>query len=478
MIRASHTTVVAACIAAIELGSDPAHAQFMRPGGSSAPPSAPASAPAQTRDQAVVVVAMTGHGYVDEYLRITADELKGRLRDHGFRDVDQAVLRDALAPHQNVATLRNRLGLGCVIRVDVLAFDSSEVSLLVLVQTTHGEQAVTVRSALADVFSKAVEAADPLIPAPWSTRQPSPLSPNPFGQYSLPDDDRVVLHDGTVLHGTVLGLAGARALTMRMRDGVMRTISWYQIRQIVRGVGDDMDNNAWEASTGMPHPADWSSRGGSRFFMDVQLQLVGVLARHDHVYEAAFPGGHLTFTGDGLTGGGGGTIGFHAGLLQLGIPNPSNGSTIWAFKLGTGADLGAAAYVRRAGDTITADMINDGTLIEELRDSGIVNTSVATVVMLPFTIGGQVGFGSFRNDIWRGVMLGANWHPTYTYINPGGSETLGSFNYLGVQAQMEIVSITANANRSESNFQLSFTYLPKIDRNATYISIGFGAVWY
>jgi hypothetical protein len=75
-------------------------------------------------------------------------------------------------------------------------------------------------------------------------------------------------------------------------------------------------------------------------------------------------------------------------------------------------------------------------------------------------------------------MFGLDWRPTYTYTNPGDLEGIGSFNYLGVAAHVDMGSLNADRDGLESNFRISVTYLPTIDRNASYASLGFGAVWY
>ena len=111
MIRARYTLLFAAGLAGNVLAPVVARAQHMMPAAAPAPATAP--------EQAVVLVAMTGDATVDPHLRATAEALKQRVLERGYRDVDPAALGQALAAPGGVATLRNRLGAACLVRVDV-----------------------------------------------------------------------------------------------------------------------------------------------------------------------------------------------------------------------------------------------------------------------------------------------------------------------------------------------------------------------
>jgi hypothetical protein len=142
MNRACNMLLFAACLAGSVLAPVMARAQHMMPAAAPAPATAP--------EQAVVLVAMTGDATVDPHLRATAEALKQRVLERGYRDVDPASLGQALAAPGGVATLRNRLGAACLVRVDVQAHDASGVSLLLVVQTQAGEQSVNVQSSLVE----------------------------------------------------------------------------------------------------------------------------------------------------------------------------------------------------------------------------------------------------------------------------------------------------------------------------------------
>ena len=440
---------------------------------------------------------MTGNPNVDPQLRSTADALKRETRSRGYRDVDQSVLSRELGPGKDVSTVRNRVGASCLVRVDVLAHDLSGVSLLVVVQTARGDQSAYVQSSLTQVTDKVLQAAIPLIPPasqPTQEARPplakgSPYPPpaqQPEPAYGQPraDDDRVVLTDGRVLEGVVNGFTGGSTLTIQLVDGSVLQVPWARVKQVIPHAGD-----SWTPDSGLqtgceegcePPKADWSKRGGSLFTMDVLFQITGVLARTDHAFVLNYPDGQkMTFTGDVMAGGGGGTAGFHFGFMQMAIPDPAEGSTIWAFRLGTGVDLGAAGFALRKDSRTDVGLVLDGSVrLPYDQFGGDITWTTATLIMVPLIVGGQVGIGSFEcGGVWRGAMLGLNWHPTYTYMNNGDLDPYKFFNYAGVQAHIDIGSIKAAA-RQDANFQIAVTFLPKIDRNTMYISLGFGTVWY
>ncbi len=476
MIRARYTLLFAACLAGNVLAPVVARAQHMMPAAAPAPATAP--------EQAVVLVAMTGDATVDPHLRATAEALKQRVLERGYRDVDPAALGQALAAPGGVATLRNRLGAACLVRVDVQAHDASGVSLLLVVQTQAGEQSVSVQSSLVETSAKVVAAADPLIPPAKVVAQPAPVVAPPVAppQAAPPQvlgEDRVVLVDGTVLVGTLSGFAGGQSVSLRTRDGAAHTIPWHQVRQILPNAGG---GESWNFAAEKPKDkaVDWSQRGGSLLTMDLQAQILGMMARSDHPYIVQYPDGQtMTFTGDSPAGGGGGGIGFHMGFMQMALPDPAESDTIWALRLGTGIDLGYVAFAHRTRNVTNVGQLQDGEMKVPLtQEGGETKWSSATVVMLPLFLGGQVGSGHFVSEgLWRGVMFGLDWRPTYTYANPSELDSISSFNYLGMQAHVDMGSISADQSL-EPSFQISVTFLPQIDRNATFASLGFGAVWY
>ena len=75
------------------------------------------------------------------------------------------------------------------------------------------------------------------------------------------------------------------------------------------------------------------------------------------------------------------------------------------------------------------------------------------------------------------IVLIATTGGSDTAAKPDSLDSIRSFNYLGVQAHVDMGSIRAN-QPLEPNFQVTVTFLPQIDRDAMFASIGFGSVWY
>ncbi|HNS96077.1 MAG TPA: hypothetical protein PKL73_03930 [Polyangiaceae bacterium] len=447
--------------------------------GFAQPGLATASDSPEAHQQAVVLVAMTGNDTVDSQLRATAEALKQRIHERGYRDVDPARLNQALAEPGGIDSLRDRVQAACVLRVDVQAHDAFGVSLLLVVQTAAGEQTAQIQSSLAEVSAKTVAAADPLIP-PAQTKSPAEVPSPPMEAVASPQSmDRVILLDGTVLQGQLVGFAGGQTVTFRTEDGNTLSIPWHQIQQILPNA--KADAGAWNwGQKPAAEKVDWSQRGGSLLTLDLQLQILGMMARSDHPYVVQYPDGQtMRFTGDSPAGGGGGALGFHVGFMQMAIPDPSEGDMIWAFRVGTGIDIGAIAFAHRLKNTTNIGYLQDGEMQTPLKqEGGEIAWDFAKVIMIPFFLGGQVGSGRFvSDDEWRGVMFGLNWHPTYTAAKPDSLDSIRSFNYLGVQAHVDMGSIRAN-QPLEPNFQVTVTFLPQIDRDAMFASIGFGSVWY
>ena len=184
MNRARITILGVSVVMGALLGSATAHAQHRMPGTPPAAAPAPAqpatSTPAAAPEQAVVLVAMTGDASVDPHLRSTADAIKRRVHERGYRDVESARLGAALAPPNDISTLRSRLNAGCLVRVDVQAHDLSGVSLRLVVETSGGAQTASVQASLGEISSKVLAAVDPLIPVARSvqpTPAPAPVPP-------------------------------------------------------------------------------------------------------------------------------------------------------------------------------------------------------------------------------------------------------------------------------------------------------------
>src|SRR5262249_12881547 len=80
------------------------------------------------------------------------------------------------------------------------------------------------------------------------------------------------------------------------------------------------------------------------------------------------------------------------------------------------------------------------------------------LVQVPFNFGVHVGIGEFHDRAtWRGVVLGAAWSPSISYLDCGGS-----FRYLGAEVTIDFVTLTgAVAKRAhESQLRIAVFFLP------------------
>ena len=484
-----HTTALGSLFACTVAGSlllaSVAHAQYQTPTLDGAPPPAaptpaPAAATPAVAPQAFVLMAMTGDPEVDEHLRATADQLNQRLRAKGYAEVDPARVGQAISADPSaIGTLRARLDAACMVRVDVKSRIPGRVWLSITVQSQAEERTAAAEGAPAEIPANVVAATDPLIPAAQAAPPPAPAAA------VLPD--QLLLVDGTTVNCEVLSVAGGYVV-VRMPDNSQQSLEWGRVQQIIRN-GAPGQGPAWawakqdKAAPKAAEPAatgDWSKRGGSLLTFGVQGEILGVLAHLDHPYVINYPDGQtMKFTGDSASGGGGGGVGLHIGFLQLEIPDPAESSTLFGFRVGTGIDLGAVAFGYRTDSINIVGQSQGGAVVEPpQQEGGTTEWSSASVFLLPLTLGGQIGFGHFAGNTWRGVMVGVDWRPTYTYTNPSDVPGIGSFNYAGIQLNIDTTSLEADAEGPEANFRVSLFYLPKIDRNASYAGIGFGAGWY
>jgi len=428
-------------------------------------------------------MAMTGDPDVDAQLRTTADQLNQHLRTKGYAEVDPARVGQAIsADPSGIATLRDRLQAACMVRVDIKSRLPGHVWVTVTVQTASGEQAGGADGSAAELPTKIIAAADPLIPPAQGAAAAAPAVAPATGP------DTLILADGSQVSCEVLSIAGGYVV-VRMPDKTQRSIEWGNVKQIVRGGAAPAAGPAWswaqtdqapKAEQPKPPSGDWSQRGGSLLTFGVQGEILGVLAHLDHPYVINCPDGQtMRFPGDSVSGGGGGGVGLHVGFLQLEIPNPSEGETLLGFRVGTGIDFGLAAFGYRTDSINVVGQSQAGRVVDPPeQQGGTTEWSTAKIFMLPFTLGGQLGFGHFAGSTWRGVMLGLDWRPTYTYVKPGDLDGIGSFNYGGVQMTLDTAAIEAGAEGPEANFRFTLFYLPTIDRNASYAGLGFGAAWY
>lgn len=147
--------------------------------------------------------------------------------------------------------------------------------------------------------------------------------------------------------------------------------------------------------------------------------------------------------------------GLHGSLLNLTPPGPDDGSW-FGFRVGAGVD--AAAVKVSVGDESIA----------------------AQSVVVPFTAGAQIGIGSGEGNAWSGVMLGADYRPSYQYTQVKGYDGSGGVSWTGFQVTADFVSFDAAAESlaASAQWRLSVFLLPETKKLPFLLVLGAGAVWY
>ena len=188
--------------------------------------------------------------------------------------------------------------------------------------------------------------------------------------------------------------------------------------------------------------ARWLERGGALLGFDVQAAAWGFV---------------IPRTG----GGGGGQLAAHGTFYYFAPPDPTKAETTWfAGRIGSGVEAGAGY-------------------------AGILYQYFTPLqVTIPLAVGGQIGFGSHRGmSEWRGVMIGLDYRPSYTYIDFGRFGRSSSFSFVGGQVTIDIVTMKDVRERlaamvKEPKWRFSAFFIPRIGDVPWFFSVGFGAAWY
>lgn len=222
--------------------------------------------------------------------------------------------------------------------------------------------------------------------------------------------------------------------------------------------------------------ARWENRGGLRVSYEVRAMATG-LALPDMPYQDTNPVTAARETGKATTYGVGGGLGVRLSLMYLPLPEPAKESTTWAaFRIGTGVDGNVLYYRPPVG---YAYKVRNNQLAS--RDTEYDDQAYLYGI-IPMQLGFHVGFGKHRSDsLWRGTALGIAYSPSILYALQIG-KTAGNweFNYGGIEASIDVVSIEANASgASESQIRLAVLFLPRVNDELPWlVSAGIGVVWY
>ncbi len=220
----------------------------------------------------------------------------------------------------------------------------------------------------------------------------------------------------------------------------------------------------------------WAKRGGVVASYEARAIVNGAMLP-DTANSSVKPVTKLTETGKANTLGIGGGVGVRLSMLYLPLPDPTTSSgSFAAFQLGTGVD-GSVLYVRPPSG-YAYDISNNKVAARGLKrqDRAWLYANV------PLQLGVHFGIGSFRTQtIWRGVVLGLVYSPTWTYrLDIQSLDGEGRFNFAGFEADLDVASIEARRGLvSESQIRVSAYVLPRVKSDLPWLaSIGIGAVWY
>ncbi len=218
----------------------------------------------------------------------------------------------------------------------------------------------------------------------------------------------------------------------------------------------------------------WNQRGGVKPMYEARAIVTGAMLPQQE-FTSENPVTKQKDTGHATTYGIGGGLGVRLAMLYLPLPDPDESSgSFAAFRLGAGID-GSVLYVRPA----VGYAYNKSTG----KNVGLKRQDRAWLYAnIPLQLGVHFGIGRFRTDrIWRGIVLGFVYSPTWTYrMDIQSLDGQGQFNFAGFEADLDITSIEARRGlQAESQIRLSAYVLPRIKPDMPWLaSVGIGAVWY
>jgi hypothetical protein len=220
----------------------------------------------------------------------------------------------------------------------------------------------------------------------------------------------------------------------------------------------------------------WEARGGLRPSYEVRVNVTGLMLRNV-AYGDTNPQTGAPERGEGTTYGIGGGVGVRLSLMYLPLSQPHKGGSVWgAFRFGAGIDGNVLYYRPPIGYNYK---VQGGTV--RSRDTEY-DDQAHLFGVIPMQIGFHVGFGKYRSDtIWRGTALGIAYSPAVIYELEIG-KTVGDFefNYGGIEASIDVVSIEASRDGSpDPQIRLAAMLLPSVRPELPWLlSAGIGVVWY
>ncbi len=221
--------------------------------------------------------------------------------------------------------------------------------------------------------------------------------------------------------------------------------------------------------------AGWENRGGVRAAYGVRAFMTGL-----YIPDVGYADQNVVTKeleiGKANAFGVGGGLGAHVSFLFMPLPQPTEGKSWQAFRVGVGVDLNVL-YVRPpSGYTYHVD-----NSVVSSRDTQYANKAYLYAIV-PFQLGVQFGLGDFRApNLWRGVALGLAYSPaliTTLEIGQNQDKAQTEFNYGGFELDLDITKLEY-VEKSNSQIRLFAMVLPKVNDNVPWLATaGLGAVWY
>ena len=298
-----------------------------------------------------------------------------------------------------------------------------------------------------------------------------------------PPRDEVKLRDGRRVRGRVVQKQPGRWVVIASEDGVRRTLAWDLVEEVA------VVPAAHEANAPDAVRSAWQARTGAGLIYELRVAITGIV----------LPTRTFGVTGDCATGSGlapasmygqfatdsgraaGGGIGGRLGYMYMSHIEPEGSSAWWALRAGAGLDL----QILHSQIPVGIKPV-DGELcsrVARMRHEVEMKSSSLLLAHVPLTFGTQLGLGSFDEGmVWRGVVIGAAWAPSYVQMWPWVGDASSHFNPLGLELTFDLATLraaTSGKRAPEAQFRVSLFLAPSLDVTQPTIGmLGFGPAWY
>jgi hypothetical protein len=184
-------------------------------------------------------------------------------------------------------------------------------------------------------------------------------------------------------------------------------------------------------------------------------------------------------TSNGRGVGEGPAIGASASYMHFVMPKATGDSPWWALRAGGGIDLGVLYGNVPTGVTpVAGDLCPK---FEKATHDVDYGDGPLLLFQVPFHLGVQMGLGNFHDGYaWRGIVLGAGWAPTFTYLKPSGVGGHGHVSLAGMELSLDFTTLYGRTDgHPQRHIRFSALLLPATESGAPFMmTFAFGAVWY